>query len=575
LSSAEARVAFARDEIELQLERVLGNSEFVKNESCARFLKFVVDETLEGRGSRLKAFTIATLALRRDAQFDPQNNSIVRVQAMRLRELLAGYYAGDGARDPIEITLPRGSYQPVFARRTALDAEAPEGAPAGPAILAASPRSAVVPWQAFLAGIAVAILVFVTGAVSPGLFRMPAGGRGENNDALTEPPGIYIDMPEPAVATPEAAGLHARLAGMIVDGLSAFDYFTVRHPGVAAAAKGDGGYVLSERYAESPDGQFYLSFRLSRQTGGELVWSRQFDGVDPDDKSAVEKVANSVVSNLGDPGSGAIFGDIRARLAKARASPSGYACLFGAVEYFGDRTAARRVSERHCLEAEVLADPENAGALNLLTYLLVSSYLDAPPEGRGMLDLLRATELAQRAYDLAPRRAASLRGIFLTRFYGKRFGEACEAARQVLAAHRDAPMLLGSLGSAHISRGSYEEGLAIAASVETSGAGAPIGSIPFFALAAHMRGDAEGAYRYASIPGAALTPMGLVMRVIACGQRRDAGCAAAAARQLRADFPGFARDLPAAFDRYAFTDAIKSTLLREMASAGFAPAAAN
>ena len=91
---------WTRDGVEAQLRRILGDPQFERNRNSAAFLKFVVDETLEGRGSRLKAFTVATAVLNRDANFDPQNNSIVRVQAARLRQLLQLYYAGPGARDP-------------------------------------------------------------------------------------------------------------------------------------------------------------------------------------------------------------------------------------------------------------------------------------------------------------------------------------------------------------------------------------------------------------------------------------------------------------------------------------------
>jgi hypothetical protein len=84
------------------------------------FLIFIVDETLAGRGDRLKAYTIATDALGRDANFDPQTDPIVRVEAGRLRRALEQYYAHDGRDDPIIIELPLGGYIPEFRANTAI-----------------------------------------------------------------------------------------------------------------------------------------------------------------------------------------------------------------------------------------------------------------------------------------------------------------------------------------------------------------------------------------------------------------------------------------------------------------------
>lgn len=70
-------------------------------------------------GSRLKAYTIATGALGRDKDFDPQIDPIVRVEAVRLRGALKHYYTNDGRNNPLIIALPRGSYVPVFHQNTA------------------------------------------------------------------------------------------------------------------------------------------------------------------------------------------------------------------------------------------------------------------------------------------------------------------------------------------------------------------------------------------------------------------------------------------------------------------------
>jgi hypothetical protein len=103
-------------EIRAGLERVVASRAFGKSPQLANFLRFVVDMSLAGNGHRVKAYTIATDALGRDASFDPQHDPIVRVEAVRLRRALKTYYATDGRDDPIVIAMRSGSYVPTFQR---------------------------------------------------------------------------------------------------------------------------------------------------------------------------------------------------------------------------------------------------------------------------------------------------------------------------------------------------------------------------------------------------------------------------------------------------------------------------
>jgi hypothetical protein len=104
-------------EVRAALARVLNHAQFVAAPRLSSFLKFVVETTLEGNARLIKAYTIATMALDRPESFDPAADAIVRVEANRLRNALARYYAFEGAEDAIIIDLPRGSYVPRFCGR--------------------------------------------------------------------------------------------------------------------------------------------------------------------------------------------------------------------------------------------------------------------------------------------------------------------------------------------------------------------------------------------------------------------------------------------------------------------------
>jgi hypothetical protein len=101
------------------LERVVTSAALSNSPQLVSFLRFIVGEALMGRGERLKAYTIATAALGRAADFDPQRDPIVRVEAARLRTALARYYEGPGRHDPLIIEIERGSYVPRFKDRPA------------------------------------------------------------------------------------------------------------------------------------------------------------------------------------------------------------------------------------------------------------------------------------------------------------------------------------------------------------------------------------------------------------------------------------------------------------------------
>ena len=99
-----------------QLERILQSAEFRASDKQRKFLSFVVDETLEGRASQLKGYTVAVAVYGRSESFDPQVDPIVRVEAGRLRRALAHYYLTGGKNDPVRIEIPKGSYITTFHR---------------------------------------------------------------------------------------------------------------------------------------------------------------------------------------------------------------------------------------------------------------------------------------------------------------------------------------------------------------------------------------------------------------------------------------------------------------------------
>ncbi len=108
-----------------QLTRILNSQAFAKAPSLSRLLNFLVTEAANGRAEELKEYTVGAAISESGEDFDPQSNTIVRVQARRLRSKLRQYYADEGTNDPLKIEIPEGTYAPVFEDSEASDARAP------------------------------------------------------------------------------------------------------------------------------------------------------------------------------------------------------------------------------------------------------------------------------------------------------------------------------------------------------------------------------------------------------------------------------------------------------------------
>ena len=76
------------DEIQAQLRVILSSPDFQKKPQLSKFLEFVVTEALAGRQSQVKQYSAAVRAFGWDADFDPQTDPIVRIEARRLRRAL-------------------------------------------------------------------------------------------------------------------------------------------------------------------------------------------------------------------------------------------------------------------------------------------------------------------------------------------------------------------------------------------------------------------------------------------------------------------------------------------------------
>jgi len=161
------------DAILASLKHILNSPEFKSAPQLQAFLHFVVDAALNDQTEKLKGMTIAIEALGRDANFDPDKDPIVRVEAARLRSRLSKYYEGSGASDPVRISIPKGGYAPAFELA---NMKATPGAPAS-----ATPRHDDPPLE----------------NLSTALTTFDISNSSSSHSETEEPPGPH-DLPKTA-----------------------------------------------------------------------------------------------------------------------------------------------------------------------------------------------------------------------------------------------------------------------------------------------------------------------------------------------------------------------------------------
>src|SRR5215469_12310518 len=105
------------ESIRAALDRLLASSLFAASIRSSRFLRFVVESSLAGRQDSLKEYVLGVEVFDRGPTFDPLHDTIVRVEAVKLRKRLQAYHRGPGRNEPIVIEVPKGGYVPHFRRR--------------------------------------------------------------------------------------------------------------------------------------------------------------------------------------------------------------------------------------------------------------------------------------------------------------------------------------------------------------------------------------------------------------------------------------------------------------------------
>lgn len=278
-----------------EMDHLLRDRSFVKSPTLSKLMAYLVFETLNGTGDRLKSYTVAVDCLGKDADFDPQTDSYPRVQAMRLRKQLEAFYAKHPPQNELCLYMVAGSYRirmgqpetaypelfrPLSASRIQSHHDYSED-PAPVALLsegAGAPPAAVVSGRGAFARNGVVIVFAMIGLLAAffvvlyGLRQMeeePARPTVANNA-----PFIMVDTVQSSrddVSEAAAEDIFAKLA----DGIGKSWAVRVSLPDGGPTAEQDATahYRLETRLGEMRDGQRPLYLRLTEGGSSELIWS--------------------------------------------------------------------------------------------------------------------------------------------------------------------------------------------------------------------------------------------------------------------------------------------------------------
>ena len=246
-------------EVRVQLDKVLSSENFVKSVRLSRFLRVAVERTLAGHQDSLKEFTLGRDVFDRRADYDPRTDSIVRVEARRLRRKLKEYYDLRGRHDPVSIIFQPGSYVPAFRWRYTSGLPGETETPPG------------------LDRNTVAVLPFVNLSADPEQMLFCDGTTEEVIHKLTSVTALDVLGLTTAFALQQSAG------------------------GPLATCRRLGVGTLIEGSVRSSGGRMRVAAKAVAVNTGRTLWSHSFDRNAEDIFSIQDEIAHRVAAALRAP----------------------------------------------------------------------------------------------------------------------------------------------------------------------------------------------------------------------------------------------------------------------------------
>ncbi|HVL20558.1 MAG TPA: tetratricopeptide repeat protein, partial [Amaricoccus sp.] len=569
-TAALARVVPPAADVREQLERMLSGAALRLSARRRDLLRFLVEETLEGRSDRLKGFTVATAVFGRDGSFDPSSDPVVRLEARRLRSDLDSYYVDAGNRDPVRITIPKGGYVPHFEWQ--VRGADPEETPGPPAEEPAATAAAGGGRRVGRVGVAaVAAVLLVAALVGAWLWR----DRLAPADEARGPSLVVLPF---AVISPDdgdrllAAGMTQEVIAQLMR-VPAVRLFSApasfaQDPSADARELGRrlGTSYVVQGTIRSEDALVHVRAMLTDAATGEVLWNGAYDRLlSPGDIFTVqEQIASEIATTLGQT-----YGVMASHETDRAPAPSisSYACVLRAQDYRRTFDEGQFAPTLACLQAAVARDPDYADAWAMLGWLhLDAGRFDIVPDRERSYEL--ALESASRAIGVDPDNTLALKALGSIYHYTGRFDESVAAMRKALAINPDDPDAMAQLGWRLAVRGDFSEGIPYLRRAIDRTLSPPGWYFHFIAIDDYLKGDYAAMLADAERSAVDGSATSLSLIAIAQGALGDKAEARATLDKLAAAWPGFLQDPEAAYRVHQPTEALLQTMLAGLRNAG-------
>ena len=517
------------------LARVLQSAQLRSSDRLRQFLTYVVETEIAGKADDLKAFTIAVDVYGRDASFDPQTNSLVRAEAVRLRRALKSYYASDGVADPVRIDLSVGGYVPNY-----LEAQ-PEAPLAPQPVVRKGPPSHV----QFVSALSLFIAVMTAGFV---VYRTTLGASDAVADRNSGMPRIEVQPVQVLSSDPISVGekqliselLNSRLARF--DDLAVFEFSSPNSPDYRLVP-----LLLVENDKKS------LELKLTQIATGRAVWSSSFS-FPTFDSRGLDDAVSRIAAYIAQP-----YGIIYSVLRRYGTSPE-MACVIRSFEFFRKIELDALMPAIRCLEEVIAQRPNFYIAHTALSRLSLFRY-QISDGGEAQKALALAGTYADMATAIAPERPRVFKTIFEVRFFQRRFEEAFAASAHALSLNPDATDILFRVGAAQIARDRVDEGLALIRRAQGLNGATPNWVKFYIFLAAYLSNDVD--HQRIAFEGFAIDdfPPSLAALILHGKGIVDDALVEAARQRMQTTYPDIMRDIPSMLDRYALAPSVRERFL--------------
>jgi TolB-like protein/Flp pilus assembly protein TadD len=272
-------------DIRAELERILASAVFSQSDSLQRFLRYVVERTLAGEADELKEYNVGVDVLGRGEAYDPRTDTIVRVQAGRLRSKLQEYYQDHGSRDPVRIEIPKGAYVPSF-RYVSVEGPGSE----------TDVRRRIIPWVgaillAFLGALGVWWL-YSTDAGEPvslqSIAVLPFADMSPNQDQEYFADGVAEEL----------TNTLSHLQGIYVAPRTSSFQFKGERIGIQQIGERLGVDAVVQGSVRKSEDNLRVTAQLIRASDGDNLWSATYDRTEGDVFSIQEELARAITNAL-------------------------------------------------------------------------------------------------------------------------------------------------------------------------------------------------------------------------------------------------------------------------------------